>query len=70
MAAVGTTRRGRGARKAGRQARDIAMLPALRNALPLTAPMSTEQIEQVDLASMSILEDVGVVFRDPISLED
>ena len=68
--AVGTTRRGRGARRASRQARDVTMLPALKTALPLTEPMTPEQIERVDAASMSILEDVGVVFRDPIALED
>lgn len=68
--AVGTIRRGRGARKAVRQTRDFTMLPALKRALPLTEPMSPEQIEKIDAASMAILEDVGVVFRDPIALED
>ncbi|MEM9576597.1 MAG: trimethylamine methyltransferase family protein [Pseudomonadota bacterium] len=68
--AVGTTRRGRGARKAVREARDITMLPALRRRLPLTEPMTPEQVARIDAASMSILEDVGVVFRDPIALED
>jgi len=68
--AVGTARRGRGARKASRQARDITMLPALHRSLPLTEPMSQEQIVRLDAASMAILEDVGVVFRDPIALED
>ena len=34
--AVGTVRRGRGARKALRQTRDIKMLPALKRKLPLT----------------------------------
>ena len=68
--AVGTTRRGRGARRAVREARDITMLPALKRRLPLTEPMTPEQIEKVDAASMGILEDVGVVFRDPIALED
>ena len=70
VAAVGTTRRGRGARKAVRQTRDVTMLPALKRALPLTEPMTQEQIERIDAASMSILEEVGVVFRDPIALED
>ncbi len=68
--AVGTTRRGRGARKAIRQKRDIKMLPALKRRLPLVEPMDLEQIERIDTASMSILEDVGVVFRDPIALSD
>ena len=58
--AVGTARRGRGARKAQRQTRDVTMLPALRRRLPLTEPMDGEQIERIDAASMAILEEVGV----------
>jgi trimethylamine--corrinoid protein Co-methyltransferase len=68
--AVGTTRRGRGARKATRQARDFTMLPALKRNLPLTEPMSAEEVERIDNASMDILENVGVVFRDDIAIED
>ena len=68
--AIGKTRRGRGVRKAIRQTRDITMLPALKRGIPLINPMSMEQVEQIDAASMDILEDVGVVFRDPIALED
>ena len=68
--AVGTVRRGRGARKAVRQTRDIRMLPALERKLPLTEPMSPEQIEKIDGASMDVLENVGVQFRDDIALKD
>ncbi|MEL7343355.1 MAG: trimethylamine methyltransferase family protein [Pseudomonadota bacterium] len=68
--ATGKTRRGRGARKAVRQTRDVAMLPALKRRLPLTEPMDQEQIERIDAASMHILENVGVHFRDDISLAD
>ena len=68
--AVGTTRRGRGARKATRQARDFTMLPALKRKMPLTEPMSQEQVERIDAASMDILENVGVVFRDDTAIED
>ena len=68
--AVGTTRRGRGARKAARQARDVTMLPSLHRQLPLTEVMDGAQVERIDAASMSILEDVGVIFRDPVALED
>ena len=68
--AVGTVRRGRGARKAIRQTRDVTMLPALKRGIPLTEPMSQEQVKRIDAASMAILEDIGVVFRDPIALED
>ena len=68
--ATGKTRRGRGARKADRQTRDITMLPALKRKLPLTEPMTPEQVERIDAASMDILENVGVVFRDPIAIAD
>ncbi len=68
--AVGTERRGRGARKAARQVTDTAMLPALKRRLPLTEPMDAEQIARLDAASMDILENVGVQFRDPIALAD
>ncbi len=67
---VGTVRRGRGARKAQRQIRDITMLPALRRKLPLTEPMTPEQVAKIDAASMDILENVGVMFRDPVALAD
>ena len=63
-------RRGRGARKAVREERDVAMLPALKRRLPLTEPMDRAQIERIDAASMDILENVGVVFRDPVAIED
>ena len=68
--ATGTTRRGRGARAAARQKRDVKMLPALKRNLPLTEPMNQEQIERMDAASMHILENVGVHFRDPIAIAD
>lgn len=68
--AVGTVRRGRGARRALRQTRDVKMLPALKRKLPLTEPMTPEQIEKIDAASMDILENVGVQFRDDIALSD
>ena len=46
------------------------MLPTLTIQLPLTEPMDQEQIERIDTASLDILEEVGVVFRDDIALED
>ena len=64
--AVGTARRGRRARKDARAARDFTMLPALKRKLPLTEVMDQEQVERIDAASMGILEDVGVTFRDPL----
>ena len=68
--AVGKVRRGRGVRKALRETRDIKMLPALKRKLPLTEPMTFDQITKIDAASMDILENVGVHFRDEIALAD
>ena len=68
--AVGKVRRGRGVRKALRETRDIKMLPALKRKLPLTEPMTSDQITRIDAASMDILENVGVHFRDKIALAD
>ena len=68
--AIGKIRRGRGVRKAIRQTRDITMLPTLKRGIPLIDPLNAEQVEKIDAASMDILEDVGVIFRDPIALED
>lgn len=65
-----TRRGGRGARREIRTAIDVAMLPALKRNLPLTEPMNEEQVEAIDKASMDILEEVGVVFRDPIAVKD
>ena len=71
VAAEGKTRRGgRGSRRELRSAISVDMLPALKRRLPLTEPMDAEQIEKIDAASMAILEDVGVVFRDPVAIED
>ena len=40
----------------------------LTRAMPLCEVMSGEQVERIDAASMDILENVGVRFRDPIVL--
>lgn len=63
-------RGGRGSRREVRTAIDDTMLPALRRRLPLTEPLTPEQVGKIDDASMAILEDVGVVFRDPVAIED
>jgi len=65
-----TKRRGRDARRVVRQTPQFDMLPPLKRGLPLTEPMSPEQIERIDAASMGILEEIGVVFRDPVALRD
>lgn len=46
------------------------MLPSQERNLPYWEPMDPDQIARIDNASMAILEDVGVVFRDEIALED
>ncbi len=61
---------GRSARRLTREATDFSMLPGLTSALPLCEVMDGAQVERIDDASMSILENVGIVFRDPIALED
>jgi trimethylamine--corrinoid protein Co-methyltransferase len=61
---------GRGARRAMRAAPDFDMLPALTRGLPECEPMTPEQVAKIDDASMSILEEVGVIFRDDIALAD
>ena len=61
---------GRSARRTMRSTRDFTMLPGLTNTLPLCEVMDGSQVEKIDAASMDILENVGVQFRDPIALED
>lgn len=61
---------GRAARQSIRSIRDIKMLPGLTRKIPLCEVMDGAQVETIDNASMDILENVGVQFRDPIALED
>ncbi|SEL20985.1 trimethylamine---corrinoid protein Co-methyltransferase [Roseovarius azorensis] len=61
---------GRSARRAIRTAPKFDMLPGLTRALPVCEVMDGAQVERIDAASMDILENVGVQFRDPIALED
>ncbi|WP_421856481.1 trimethylamine methyltransferase family protein [Oricola sp.] len=61
---------GRHARRTLRGAPKHEMLPGLTRNLPVCEPMSDEQVAMIDNASMDILEEVGVVFRDPIALQD
>lgn len=68
--AVGTKRRGRGARQAARAVRDTTMLPALKRKMPVTELMDGEQVRKIDAASMDILENTGVQFRDDIAIAD
>jgi trimethylamine---corrinoid protein Co-methyltransferase len=61
---------GRGARRAMRAAPDFEMLSSLKCGLPECEPMTPDQVERIDAASMAILEEVGVIFRDQIALAD
>ncbi len=60
----------RAARRAERLAVTFDMLPGLDNRLPLCEVMDPGQVERIDAASMHILENTGVQFRDAIALED
>ncbi|SMH37873.1 trimethylamine methyltransferase family protein [Maritimibacter sp. HL-12] len=61
---------GRAARRSSRGAVTFDMLPGLTRTLPTCEPMNADQIAQIDGASMDILEEVGVIFRDPVALRD
>ncbi len=61
---------GRSARRALRSAPNFEMLPGLTRNIPLCEVMDEAQVERIDNASMDILENVGVHFRDPIAIED
>lgn len=69
MTIPGTSREGgRKARRAKRLNQVKAMLPSLENRLPPLELLSAEQIERIHQASLAILEEIGVEFRDPIAL--
>ncbi len=70
ITAAATRRPSRDARRAQRLAPNVDMLPTLRRGLPVVEPMTPDQVERVHEASMAILEEVGVVFRDPVALSD
>ncbi len=61
---------GRAAHRAKRLKPNFTMLPGLKNTLPLCEVMDGSQVARIDEASMHILENVGVVFRDDIALAD
>ena len=63
-------RGGRAALRKKREKRVVRMLPSLKRGIPLTEPMTPGQIEKIDKASMDILENVGVVFRDDQAIAD
>ena len=61
---------GRSARRTLRTTRDVRMLPGLTRGVPVCEVMDEAQVERIDAASMDILENVGVQFRDPVALAD
>ena len=61
---------GRAARRALRTATDFIMLAGVHNRLPTCEVLTGSQVERIDAASMDILENVGVIFRDDIALAD
>ncbi len=61
---------GRAARRTLRSTRDYRMLPGLERKIPDCEVMDQDHVEMIDAASMDILENVGVQFRDPIALDD
>jgi len=61
---------GRAARRSSRNALKFDMLPGLTRALSNCEVMDPDQIARIDSASMDLLENVGVVFRDEIALAD
>ena len=63
-------RLGRAARRSDRLKVKIEMLPTLERNIPLTEPMNEEQIEKMDDASLSILEDVGCLLYTSPSPRD
>ncbi len=63
-------RGGRETRRKSRLNKVDPMLPTLKRGLPLVEPMSPDQVQRIDNASMDILENVGVVFRDPQAIRD
>lgn len=61
---------GRSARHTLRTTRDFTMLPGLTRGIPICEVMDGAHVELIDAASMNILENVGVQFRDPVALAD
>jgi len=65
-----TRRGGRGARRKIRLNKIESMLPTLTRGIPYVEVASEDQVERIHKASIDILENVGVDFRDPQALSD
>ena len=64
-----TRRGGGGARRAERLSQGLQCLPALVRRIPVYEVLNEEGLELVHAASLQILEEIGIDFRDPESLE-
>lgn len=64
-----TTRRGRSSRRAARLQKTLNSLPAMKRGLPYLNLMTSGQLEKMHDASMRILEQKGIDFRDDESAE-
>ncbi len=62
-------RRGRATRRAARVERTVEWLPELRRGIPYLDIVTPEQLERIHDASMSLLEEIGIEFRDDESIE-
>ena len=70
VAHAATRRGGRDARRSLRSSKIEPMLPSMRHGLPYTEPLDQEQIARIHDSSMTILEEIGVDFRDAQALDD
>ena len=61
---------GRASRRALRTKPKFDMLAGLENRLPMCAILAEGDVERIDNASMDILENVGIQFRDFVALDD
>ncbi len=68
--AVRSRRGGRSARRSARTEHREPMLPTLERGLPTVDALSDEGVERLHDASMRVLENTGIDFRDPVALED
>jgi len=57
-------RKGRAARRAAREARQVTWLPPLERGLPYLDIVTPDELERIHDASMRILEEIGIEFRD------
>ena len=61
-------RGGRAARREARTAVQIRSLPVLKRQIPVYEVLNQEGLELIHEASLAILEEVGIEFRDPEAL--